>query len=297
MSSNFCCATVGHCLTNRTMTMQNNDFDAMTVRVATLRASMPKRLAQAAGYALAHPEDMALGTAASIAQAADVQPSTLVRLAHHLGYDGFSDLQSVFRDRLKSRSSNYEERLERIEIGLSTDTYEGELLNGFIGAARQSLEAMVQAINPQKFAKLVDLLAPAETIYLVGKRRSYPLTAHMAYAFGKLGIRAVMVNSANDIDAEIISTAKPGDAAIICSFSPYAPNTIALANLLAERNVPIAAITDSALSPLCTVSKAWLEISEHDFAGFRSLSASMAVVAALPVAIAERRRQRRDGKL
>jgi hypothetical protein len=30
-----------------------------------------------------------------------VQPSTLVRLARHLGYEGFSDLQLVFRDRLR----------------------------------------------------------------------------------------------------------------------------------------------------------------------------------------------------
>jgi hypothetical protein len=33
-----------------------------------------------------------------------------------------------------------------------------------------------------------------------------------------------------------------------------------------------------------------LEVSENDYAGFRSLSASMALATALPVAIAERRR-------
>ena len=34
----------------------------------------------------------------------------------------------------------------------------------------------------------------------------------------------------------------------------------------------------------------WFEVSEADYAGFRSLSASMALAMALPVAIAEKRR-------
>ena len=47
-----------------------------------------------------------------------------------------------------------------------------------------------------------------------------------------------------------------------------------------------------ALSPLAALATHWLEVSENDFAGFRSLSASMALVMALPVAVAERRRYR-----
>ena len=39
------------------------------------------------------------------------------------------------------------------------------------------------------FERAVEILASAETIYLVSKRRSYPIGSYMAYAFGKLGIR------------------------------------------------------------------------------------------------------------
>ena len=266
------------------------DFEGLREHIAASQESLPKRLAQAAQFALTHPDDVALDTAASIAEAADVQPSTLVRLARHLGYDGFSDFQSVFRDRLKMRASTYEERLEIIEAGMTGESYEGSLLSGFMQAARRSIDELATAIDQACFAKSISILSGADTIYLVARRRSYPLAAHMSYAFAKLKIRAVMVDSPNGIDSETVAMAGPGDAAIACSFAPYASDTVDYVRMLNKNSVPIVAITDSALSPLARLATQWLEVAENDFAGFRSLSASMALVMTLPVAIAERRR-------
>jgi DNA-binding MurR/RpiR family transcriptional regulator len=267
-------------------------FEDLRGRVAASQADLPKRLAQAAQFALSHPDEIALGTAASIAAAADVQPSTLVRLAHHLGYDGFSDFQSVFRERLKSRASTYDERLRKIESGAGGDYYEDALLSGFLTAARQSLDSLSEAINAAEFGRCVSVLSKADTIYLIARRRSYPLIAQMSYAFAKLKIKAVAVDTANGIDAEVVDLATPNDAAIACSFSPYAPSSVEQARALSEQGVPLVALTDSALSPLAACATHWLEVYEHDYAGFRSLSASMAIAMALPVAIAERRRIR-----
>lgn len=267
-------------------------FEGLRDHIAARQADLPKRLAQSARFALAHPDEVALGTAASIAVAADVQPSTLVRLAHQLGYEGFSDFQSVFRERLKNRASTYDERLSKIQSGASGDSYEGDLLSGFLFAGRQSLDMLSETINAAEFGRCVSVLSKAETIYLIARRRAYPLIAQMSYAMAKLRIRAVTVDSANDIDPEIVDLATPDDAAIACSFSPYAPSSVELANALAANRVPLIALTDSALSPLAACATHWIEIFEQDYAGFRSLSASMAVAMALPVAIAERRRIR-----
>lgn len=265
-------------------------FDELRDLVAAAGDRMPKRLAQAARFALAHPDDFALSTAASIADRAGVQPSTLVRLARHFGYDGFSDLQDVFRDRLRMRASSYEERLRTIEAGASGQSYEGALLNGFLSAARRSVDALSATLDEGSFSRCVNMLADADTLYLVARRRSYPLVAHMGYAFATLGIRAVTLGTLNGIDAEIARLATPRDAAIACSFSPYAQETLDRAGTLASIGVPVVGITDSPLSPLAGLATQWLEVAEHDFAGFRSLSAGMALANALPVAVAERRR-------
>ena len=268
------------------------DFDSLRSVIIERKATMPKRLAQVAAYALSNPDEMAFGTAASIATAADVQPSTLVRLAHHLGYEGFSDLQNVFRARLRDRTLSYEERLLSLEAGPAANS-DTELLSGFLTAASQSVARLASTIDGETFSRSVDLLARAETIYLVAKRRSYPLTAHIAYAFGKLGVRHQIVASPNGIDAEMVQFATSKDAVIAASFSPYAAESLTQAQELAARGVPIVAITDSVFSPLAASATHWFEVSEADYAGFRSLSASMALAMALPVAIAEKRRSLR----
>ena len=64
--------------------------------------------------ALDNPDEIAFGTAASIAASAGVQPSTLIRFAQILGFDGFTSLQSVFRERLRERTVSYEDRLKAL---------------------------------------------------------------------------------------------------------------------------------------------------------------------------------------
>ncbi|CDM56992.1 MULTISPECIES: MurR/RpiR family transcriptional regulator [Rhizobium] len=271
------------------------DFESLRSIIIERKANMPKRLAQVAAFALGNPDEIAFGTTASIAAASEVQPSTLVRLAHHLGYVGFSDLQSIFRERLRDRTLSYEERLVTLEKASGEDE-DASLLSGFISAASQSINRLAATVQTDTFAKAVEILAAAETIYLIAKRRSYPLTAHMTYAFSKLNIRHQIVASPNGVDPEMVQFATPNDAAIAASFSPYAADSLSQAEALADRGVPVVAITDSAFSPLAARATCWFEVAEADFAGFRSLSASMALTMALPVAIAERRRKRTHAK-
>ncbi|CAN7271468.1 MurR/RpiR family transcriptional regulator [Rhizobium leguminosarum] len=271
------------------------DFESLRSTIIERKANMPKRLAQVAAFALGNPDEIAFGTTASIAAASDVQPSTLVRLAHHLGYGGFSDLQSIFRERLRDRTLSYEERLVTLEQS-SGDDEDANLLSGFIAAANQSVNRLAATVQSDTFTKAVNILANAETIYLIAKRRSYPLTAHMTYAFSKLNIRHQIVASPNGVDPEMVQFATPKDAAIAASFSPYAADSLNQSQELADRGVPVIAITDSAFSPLAACATHWFEVAEADFAGFRSLSASMALTMALPVAIAERRRKRQQSK-
>lgn len=265
------------------------DFDALRSHILGRRGEMPKRLAQVAAYALDHPDEVAFGTAASVAVQAGVQPSTLVRFARHLGYDGFSDLQGVFRARLRERTGSYEDRLAAIRAGTARGSKDQAALAGFLAAAGRSVEALSASLDPARFERAAGLLADAETIYLIARRRSYPVAVYLAYAFGKLGIRYVLTGSAAGLDPEALQLARPGEAAIAVSFSPYAPATIEQAQLLADRGVAVVAITDSAFSPLVGCAAEWLEVAEADFSGFRSLSATMALVMALSVAVAERR--------
>lgn len=276
--------------------MDNSDrapvtFDELRTAIVDRRERLPKRLTQVAAYALAHPDEIAFGTAASIAEAASVQPSTLVRFAQALGFDGFSGLQQVFQNRLRERNASYQQRLRKLETGGAAERESTTILNHFIAAGHASLDTLGRAIDSQAFEQAVDILSGAASIYLLAKRRSYPVASYLAYAFGRLGVRCQLASTAAGIDEDVLALAGTGDAAFAVSFAPYAAETADAARLLAAASVPLVSLTDSALSPLVPCSSVWFELVEADHAGFRSLSASMAFAMALSVSVAEKRRQ------
>jgi len=266
-------------------------FDTLRAAILSRRADLPKRLMQVAAYALDNPNEIAFRTASSIALSANVQPSTLVRFAQQFGYDGFSSMQSVFRERLRDRSVTYEERLRLLEGDGDAMPESLAILNGFINAGHRSLDVLRNAIEPVAFDRAVGILANARTIFLIAKRRTYPISSYMAYAFGKLRVRCIAVGTTSGIDDEVLALAEPHDAAFAISFSPYASESANQARAMADRGVPVVSLTDSAFSPLAECSTVWFEVAESDHAGFRSLSASMAFAMALTVCVAEKRRQ------
>lgn len=268
------------------------DFDELRAAIIDRKADLPKRLTQVAAYALDNPDEIAFRTAASIAGSANVQASTLVRFAQEFGFEGFSSLQQIFRARLKERTSSYEERLRLLESDSSAMPESMAILNGFVNAGHRSLDALNKAVDPDVFERAVALLAEAPTIFLIAKRRSYPISSYMAYAFGKLRVKCIAVGTAAGIDDDVLALAGPRDAAFAISFSPYAMETAAQARAMTERGVSVVSLTDSAFSPLAECSKIWFEVLEADHAGFRSLSASMAFAMALTVGVAEARRQK-----
>ncbi|MFX8871894.1 hypothetical protein ABTM94_19420, partial [Acinetobacter baumannii] len=87
-------------------------------------------------------DEIAFGTAASVAAQAQVQPSTLVRFAQALGYSGFSELQAVFQTRLRERWPDYRERLDAVQQDSRAKAGVAGLVDGFAEAAMTSLRQL-----------------------------------------------------------------------------------------------------------------------------------------------------------
>ena len=267
------------------------DFDGLKTLLLARRDALPRRLVQVAAFALENPDEIAFGTVASVAAQAAVQPSTLIRFAQTIGYAGFSDLQEVFRAQLKSRWPDYRERLARLRTddGGGHDAA-GDLLHGFAESAIASIERLRDTIVSTDIDRAAAILAGAETVFLLGMRRAFPVTSYLAYALGKLGLRPVLVDHIAALAPEQIGDASPRDAVIAVSFTPYWPMTVELTEKAAARRVPVIAITDSPFSPLAPSATVQLEVVEADYSGFRSLSATLCLALALAVATGAQRK-------
>jgi len=237
----------------------------------------PKRLRQVAIFLWQHPSEVALGTIAQVADQAGVQPSTLVRFAQIFGYSGFSDFQALFKDRMKGSWPDMQGSQEKA----SEPNANLHFLNGMVGACQASLGRIGTSFDLDNFETMIDHLAAAELIYVIGSKRAFPVTTYLSLTLSQQGVRNVLVDNVGSTALDQVGCITPRDAVLAVSFSPYNSITPDLVAVAHERKARIVTITDSTFSPLVKLSDTWLEVVEQDFGGFRSLAASLAVGMAL----------------
>jgi len=140
--------------------------------------TLSKRLKQVARYILDTSNRIAFDTVASIAQQADVPPSTLIRFANAFGFSGFNEMKQVFRQHLMEETVNYTERARLFRQTATDDSASSpespmEILNVFTMVNSQALQQLAMQINPEQLNKAVQMLNEAENIYIIGLRRSF----------------------------------------------------------------------------------------------------------------------------
>jgi DNA-binding MurR/RpiR family transcriptional regulator len=261
-------------------------FDELRAAIAARYPELSPRLRQIAEFALAQPDDLALETVAVVAERAGVQPSALIRFAQALGYDGFSDMQRVFRARLLARSPSYADRLREQASGLGDTPH--EVLSHFIAAGHEALDQLHASIDPGALARAITLLAGAEVVHLVAQRRSFPIVTYMAYGLSHLGRRMQLLDGLGGMLAQQARSITARDALVAVSFNPYAEETLTVARQAQGAGAHVVAITDAPLSPLAPFGDVVLLVQDAEVRGFRALAASMCVATTLIVGLGQR---------
>lgn len=265
---------------------QSRTYDELRAEISARHAGLSRRLQQIAEYALENPNDMALETVAVIAERADVHPSSLIRFGNAFGFDGFSDMQRLFRSRLVDRLPSYSERIKTLRSAPDGgDGSASDSLDHFAEAGIRALEHLRDEIRPESLDAAIDILARAEIVHVIAQRRAYPVAAYLAYALSHLECRAHLLDSVGGMLAEQVHTMAPGDALLAISYKPYATDTVRAAKAAREAGIPIIAITDNPLSPLTPLAAVSFEVEEAQVQAFRSLTASMCLAMSLVVGL------------
>lgn len=272
--------------------LPKQSYDELKLEIARQQERLSKRLWQIAEFALRDPDSMALKTVAGLAACAQVQPSTLIRFAKHFGYSGFSEMQSVFRTRLIDRSTSYAQRIREFSSIDGGATEPADILRHFVEYDIAALRHLSRETSGYDLDRAVDLLAAADVIGVVAKRRSFPIAGYLAYALSHLGRRALLIHGLGGMDAEQMRLVSERDLLVAVSFKPYAPETLAVVASAAERGVPVLAVTDGPFSPLVPLAKVSFEVEEAQVQGIRSLTASMCLAASLVIALGQRLERR-----
>jgi DNA-binding MurR/RpiR family transcriptional regulator len=267
-----------------------NNLNELQQQIRDRYDSLSKRLQQVSRYVLDNTNSIAFDTVAVIAERAGVPPSTLIRFANAFDFSGFNEMKQLFRMNLVEETASYSDRARMFrEIG-SENAPETplDILQEFARSNAQALQQLAARCEPELLEKTVTLLSQADTIYIVGLRRSFSVASYLSYALSHLECRPVLLDGLGGMLREQVSRVTAKDIVISISFSPYAEETVMISEKVANAGARQIVITDSQISPLASFSDVCFVVKEAQVDTFRSQSATLCLVQSLVVALAYR---------
>jgi DNA-binding MurR/RpiR family transcriptional regulator len=264
------------------------DYESLIRLIHDRYDEMSRTHQKIAVYLTQNPNDVAVSSVNSIAEQQSIHASSFVRFGQSLGYSGFKDLQALFRQRLATAAPGFESRIAALEHDMKSqgDLSQADFFRDLVINDAASVQSLLDDISPQDLSDAADILAGADTIYLLGQLRSAPVVEMVRYLLTMIGKKCLMLDPSGGLATHIARTMGPNDALLAVSFRFYANEVVSIAEDVCAKGVPIVAISDSTLSPLAKSANVLFTVPEHKSLIARSLAAPISLAQAIVVAVA-----------
>jgi DNA-binding MurR/RpiR family transcriptional regulator len=80
-----------------------DSFDQLAALIRARFSELSPQFQMGAGFLLDHPDEVAVSSMRKVAERAQVQPASLVRLSQQLGFPGWNELRNLFVARVRTR--------------------------------------------------------------------------------------------------------------------------------------------------------------------------------------------------
>ena len=257
-------------------------FDETLTKMEATFDRLSPQLKRAARYVMENPDDVALYSMRQLAGLADVHPSTMVRLARELGFDGHAQFQEPFQERLRSKP-------KVTYVGEARDLQQRSDKAGLTALVEDLFEVECRAFDqmnldglPLQIVEAADVLCNARNIFAVGVRSVFPAVFYFHYACRMFTNNVHLVSGHGGTFADHLRGIGPGDVVLATSFMPYSRHTVRAVDYAKERGARIIAITDSAASPIARSEETLrVVVGNASPSLFHSIVPAMTVVEAL----------------
>ena len=247
------------------------------------RTSFSGKRGQVAKYILDHHIEAAFLTAAELARRAGVSEPTVIRFATDLGFSGYPALQRALQDLVQQELTT----VDRIKIqALHRENKDPAIRSLWLDL--RNLEETIKLIDPKAMAQVVEKLATADRVIVVGLRMSAALATYMRLALKKSVSTVVAVTSEDGSFFDELVYTTPRSVVIGIGFPRYARPTIDYLEAARAKGVTTVALTDSELSPLVAHADHVLLARCRALSYVDSFTAPIALIGAIATALSLR---------
>ncbi len=221
------------------------------------------------------PTLLAFGTVSDLAERVGTSRPSIVRFAHKLGFDGYSDLQAHARQEMSQQLARPS---ARIRIG-ADDAPEGR------AAMHAAIDSAYAAVEGGRLGRIATMLGAAKRVWVVSGETSQ--AGGQVLVSGLSMIREGVELVEHHATGRTLATADASDAAVVLDFYRYRRSSIVAARALTDQGVPLIAVTDGPLSPLAGLATESCLIEVPAIGPFDSSMSAVAIAELIVAEVAE----------
>jgi DNA-binding MurR/RpiR family transcriptional regulator len=255
----------------------------LTERIFALLQTRGTSLQKLAKYILEDGASPYFMNARQLALAAEVSPATVVRFARRLGYDGFQSLKADLHDKARLQLGA-SQRVDQTVKALN----KRHLLKDIFSQDVKLIEATLQLIDEKDFAKAVEKMQRARTLYILGEKSSFAPAYFLYFRLSRLGVNCKLVHFGGPAVFSQLSPLRKGDVLLAIGFRAIPYEVVAAVKRAMETKITTIAVTSPPASPISGMANICLFINRGSGEMLQSMTPALTLCHAIVVGVASK---------
>lgn len=243
--------------------------------------SLSPQLRLAARFAIDNPDEIAVNSMRNVAAKAGVRPSTMLRLARQLGFDGYDQLRDQFRERLKAGGESPWSGRARDLRKSSVPSSRNALIDRLLADEHDNLQKTFDGETAKNLRQACQIIRSSRLVYVLGLRSLFPVAFYFHYVCRMFMGKTVLLTGTGGTFADDLRRVEKGDTVVAFSYHPYARDSVKAVNFAGKKGARIIAVTDSRVSPIMAPAKVGIVVSNTTPSLFPTILPAFAVAQAL----------------
>ncbi len=208
---------------------------------------------KAARFVLENPRDVGFLTVREFADAANVKPNTIVRMARQVGFDGYDDFREPFREAIRTGQIKPQDRARWLQ-DVQKRGEMGRLYAEMATSALGNLEKTFAGIKESQMTAAAKAIWSARKVYTLGVGVHHSNVNNFTYlaSTGMTQFYAIPQTGSTAIDD--LAWATEQDVLIAITSRPYRNEVVTAARQAKDQGVMLIALSDSPASPIARIA-------------------------------------------
>ncbi|MCP5087838.1 MAG: MurR/RpiR family transcriptional regulator [Rhodobacteraceae bacterium] len=204
---------------------------------------------KAATYVLENPRDVGVSTVREIAEAANVKPNTVVRMARQVGFEGYEGFRAPFRDAIRRGAADFPDRARWLQDVRKTGDL-GGLYADMVQDVLRNIEETFAGISTEQLKAAADAIWSSRNVFTLGVGVNNSNARNFTYLASTGMVQFHAIPRAGSTPVDDLAWADKRDVLIAITCKPYRSEVVEAVRIAREQGLTVIALSDSLASPI-----------------------------------------------